>query len=276
LDADRQTVVSRIELPGKEAEAYKFVREAVEAFPELYFARLVVLGEGDSEQIVLPRMLQAAGEFPDMACISVVPLSGRHVHHFWRLLSSLDIPFVTLLDLDVGRYDGGWGRIRYARDQLVRHGGSLTAVSQHGLRLAAQVPQWNDPDEFILQSSKGREWLALLELCGVYFSSPLDLDLAMMSAYPLAYGGNSAVTEVGDDVLESVLGKAWILGKQQYSSNQQGLFDGYRRLFINGSKPAAHLGALSTLSDTELMAAIPESLSCLLEQVKAQLAELPE
>ena len=31
------------------------------AYPELYFARLVIFGEGDSEQIVLPRVLAAAG-----------------------------------------------------------------------------------------------------------------------------------------------------------------------------------------------------------------------
>lgn len=33
-------------MPPEEEEAYKFVREAVHAFPELYFSRLVVLGEG--------------------------------------------------------------------------------------------------------------------------------------------------------------------------------------------------------------------------------------
>jgi putative ATP-dependent endonuclease of the OLD family len=49
LDASRQTVVTTIQLPPESADAFKFVREAVEAFPELYFARLVVLGEGDSE-----------------------------------------------------------------------------------------------------------------------------------------------------------------------------------------------------------------------------------
>lgn len=37
--------------PNKKGEAYKFVREAIQAYPEVYFSRLVILGEGDSEQI---------------------------------------------------------------------------------------------------------------------------------------------------------------------------------------------------------------------------------
>lgn len=119
LDADRETVVKLIRLPPKQTDANKFVREAVKAFPELYFSRLVVLGEGDSEEVVLPRLLAAAGILADDASVSVVPLGGRHVNHFWRLLKGLQIPFVTLLDLDVSRHGGGWGRIKYAANEYV-------------------------------------------------------------------------------------------------------------------------------------------------------------
>jgi len=52
------------------------VKEAVLAFPELYFARLVVLGEGDSEEIVLPRAARALGLAFDQTFVSVVPLGG--------------------------------------------------------------------------------------------------------------------------------------------------------------------------------------------------------
>ena len=61
LDSTRQTRVSTIVMPPAGDEAHKFVREAVQAFPELYFSRMVVLGEGDSEGIVLPRLLRARG-----------------------------------------------------------------------------------------------------------------------------------------------------------------------------------------------------------------------
>ena len=77
LDEERRTTVSRITMPSG-AEAHKYVREAIQAFPELYFARLLILGEGDSEEVVLPRLLAARGILADDASISVVPLGGRH------------------------------------------------------------------------------------------------------------------------------------------------------------------------------------------------------
>ena len=38
-------------LPSSKSEEGKYVRQAVRAYPELYFAKLVVLGEGDSEPV---------------------------------------------------------------------------------------------------------------------------------------------------------------------------------------------------------------------------------
>jgi hypothetical protein len=52
--------------------------EAVKAYPEIYFAKLVVLGEGDSEQVILPKILEHYGQDIDAHSISVVPLDGRH------------------------------------------------------------------------------------------------------------------------------------------------------------------------------------------------------
>jgi putative ATP-dependent endonuclease of OLD family len=97
LDAQRRTTVATVAMPKTTDEAHKFVREALHAYPELYFARLVVLGEGDSEEIVLPRYLRVVDLEADATSISVVPLGGRHVNHFWRLLHGLGIPHVTLL-----------------------------------------------------------------------------------------------------------------------------------------------------------------------------------
>ena len=61
LTEKRRSKITTIQLPAKADEAHKFVREAIQAFPEIYFSRLVVLGEGDSEEIVLPRLLSAKG-----------------------------------------------------------------------------------------------------------------------------------------------------------------------------------------------------------------------
>ena len=54
---DCSTKVQYITLPNKEklGNQYKYTKEAVRAFPELYFANLVILGEGE-ELIITPIM----------------------------------------------------------------------------------------------------------------------------------------------------------------------------------------------------------------------------
>ena len=59
------TEVRSITLPDKEklSDQYKYIKEAVKAYPELYFAKLVILGEGDSEEIILPKFPRAKYNF---------------------------------------------------------------------------------------------------------------------------------------------------------------------------------------------------------------------
>jgi hypothetical protein len=54
------------------------------------------------------------------------------------------------------------------------------------------------------------------------------------------------------------------------------MFGEYHRMFNNGSKPACHLGALASLTDKELVSAMPEPMRRLLEGIKVKLAGLPE
>lgn len=93
LNRDTATAAVReITLPDDATEAGKYVREAVRAHPELYFARYVVLGEGDTEEVVLPRVAQARGVLLDASFVAMVPLGGRHTNHLWKLLNDLHIP----------------------------------------------------------------------------------------------------------------------------------------------------------------------------------------
>ena len=177
LDESRETQVTCIKLPDETDEAHKFVREAVQAFPEIYFSRLVVLGEGDSEEIVLPRLLQVKGAPVDESAITVAPLGGRHVNHFWRLLTALKIPFFTLLDLDVARHGAGWGRIKYVNDQFSKRQRRNKLPERYG------IPKWDDEKQKIRDYE---HYLDMLEKRGVFFSYPMDLDFAMLLAYPEA------------------------------------------------------------------------------------------
>ncbi len=184
LNAKRATVVNTIQMPAKTDEAHKFVREAVQAYPELYFSRLVILGEGDSEEVVIPRLLEAGGIGDDESSIVVVPLGGRRVNHFWRLLNALGIPHVTLLDLDLGRHQGGWGRVKSAANQLLLYlpsDGTITPASVSG------ITAWDGLPRLLEQSSNWPQWQPWLEGHGVFFASPLDLDFAMLTAFPDTY-----------------------------------------------------------------------------------------
>ncbi|WP_392872435.1 ATP-dependent endonuclease [Streptomyces sp. LN499] len=278
LNAARETTVRRIVLPDGEESAAKYVREAVQSYPELYFSRLVVLGEGDSEQVVLPRVLAAVGLTEDDASVSVVPLGGRHVNHFWRLLNELQIPHVTLLDLDAGRYHGGWGRVRNALKQM-----NAVRPRTYTEEAISELPKWNGDCDFpALFDPGGKDGygpVAGLEQQGVFFSHPVDLDLMLLAAYPDAYGvsptnpGES--TEPDQDTIVAVLGKSHV-HEERLPKDVRALFDVYHDKFDLGSKPAAHLAALADLDDEQLLKDLPEVLARLVEYVRTSLAELPE
>ncbi|MBD8605189.1 AAA family ATPase [Pseudomonas sp. CFBP 8771] len=271
LNRRRRTQVTIIQLPPKRSDAYKFVREAVQAFPELYFARLVVLGEGDSEEIVLPRILQAKGAPVDEFAVAIAPLGGRHVNHFWRLLSALGTPYITLLDLDVGRHQGGWGRVSYVRDQLEKYEPEDNLPS-HWERHA-----WNDPLVPVTTHHFFERNLVNLfdelEKRDVFFSWPLDLDFSMLCAFPDAFKAEAAPATQKNYV--AVLGENYF-NPGQYNEEQQSWFPAYHKLFKLSSKPAAHLDALANLSDRELLKALPASLHRLADRVIERLAESPE
>ena len=266
LDSDRTSSIKCIQLPEESDKAYKFVREAVQAFPEIYFSRMVVLGEGDSEEIVLPRIFNAKGIPIDESAITIAPLGGRHVNHFWRLLSQLDIPYVTLLDLDVGRFNGGWGRIKYANDKLAEFIPDKVLPKDH------IIPAWNDNKYFIKDYLN---YLSELEQRDVFFSYPMDLDFSMLKSYPSEFKLEDTEELPDEELIVSVLGKKYHK-PEQYSEDEQKLFASYHHLFKLDSKPANHLQALADLNDDKLLQNIPGELSRLADRVKEKLQEIPE
>lgn len=277
LDEDRQSQVRRIVLPAAGDDAAKFVREAVLAYPELYFSRLVILGEGDSEQVVLPRVLAAAGIAEDDASVTVVPLGGRHVNHFWRLLNELEIPHVTLLDLDTGRHQGGWGRVRNALKQITKQINKVKSGTSTKERIDA-LSKWDDDVEFPVFNDpgflEGRGPIYGLEQKGVYFSHPVDLDLMMLEAFPDAYDV-SADEQPEDSTVVAVLGKSHA-NEERLGKDVLALFGDYHAKFDLNSKPAMHLLALSTLTNEELLNDLPAMLKRMIDDLRVRLGALPE
>jgi putative ATP-dependent endonuclease of OLD family len=274
----RVSTVKKIKLPKGVGEEAKFVRGAMLAFPELYFARFALLVEGDSERVVLPRLAEALDLLIDPAFVAIVPLGGRHVQHFWRLLAQLDIPYATFLDLDLGRAGAGFGRIKTAIENLIEVGVpkvDLLKLDKGVLADAdfAKMHTWQDAEDREIL----RGWINCLKKYGVFFSEPLDLDLAMLKAFPEAY---EAVIPAGggprmeaDDAAKAVLGTKGP-GLTLYTGPYKDyppLFSAYRYHFLTQSKPATHLAALTHIKRASLKADMPKVLAEVLAHIAKSL-----
>lgn len=273
----RASSVKPIRLPAGGEEPVKFVRGAMLAYPELYFARFVLLVEGDSERILLPRLAEALDLLVDPAFVAIVPLGGRHVQHFWRLLSELGIPYATLLDLDLGREGGGFGRIKTALKQLIEAGAPKETLLEldDGTVLAdadlEEMHTWQGADE--VENLKG--WTGRLAKNGVFFSSPLDIDLLMLEAYPDAYkaivpkgGGPKLTVEKAAEVVLGSGGPGLTLYDGGYKALRE-LLPAYRYHFLTHSKPATHLAALVHVKQKALREKMPKVLTKVLSHVAA-------
>lgn len=275
----RTSTIKKVKLPKGLGEEVKFVRGAMLAYPELYFARFVVLVEGDSERIVLPRLAEALGLLIDPAFVAIVPLGGRHVQHFWRLLSDLGIPYATLLDLDLGREGGGFGRVKTALKNLLEVGvprAPLLTLNDGSQLSDAQLNNmhtWQDAD----QVGNLEGWATYLQQHGVYFSAPLDLDLMMLKAFPEAYeaiiplgGGPKMTPEAAAGVVLGAGGPGLSLYGSVFKP-EQALLPGYRYHFLTHSKPATHLAALTHVTSKTLRERTPPALVQLLKHVEKSL-----
>ena len=270
----RASSLKKIKLPKGDGEDAKFMRGAILAYPELYFARFVLLVEGDSERIVLPRLAEALDLLIDPAFVAIVPLGGRHVQHFWRLLTDLGIPYATLLDLDLGRDGGGFGRVKTAIQNLIDIGipKAKLLATNGGMLSDAELGEMHTWTE--IKHLEG--WADSLKLYRVFFSSPLDLDLAMLKAFPDAYkatvpaGGGPKSTQ--EQAEAAVFGAGpGVAAYETHFADYPPLLRDYRYHFLTRSKPATHLAALTHIKTSDLKKRMPAGLKEVLKHVSEKL-----
>lgn len=267
----RQSLVSSVKempLPAKGTEEDNFLHQVILSNPEIYFARLVIIGEGDSERIVIPRIAEAFGVSLDPSFVAFVPIGGRHAQHLWRLVKGLEIPCLTLLDFDLGRHNAGMGRIKNAVSWLMEEGCTFdpTVVLPTNDKLAPEtVDGWS-------------KWLRSL---GVYYSTYLDLDMMMIRAFPVAYKPKRDFDPTKDDsakLAKAVFGDSGPgnvdLARIGAIFSDQELFT-YKNLFKSRSKPASHYKALAALDNATIVANCPEPLKALIEAAKISLSPTP-
>ncbi len=284
------SVVKEILLPDKRDEKYKYIKGAIEAYPEIYFSRMVVLGEGESEQIVIPYMLEKVYQNADVLGISIAPLGGRHVNYFWKLLNDLNIPHITLLDLDRERYGGGWGRIKYAIEQLINIGQDRNELLTQNDGTVLSINDLKDMHNWdIDQKDELQFWINKLEQYNVYFSAPLDLDFMLLETFTTEYketvdeAYGPTIKNVGKiiDIENGRLSQAYkdrltkdikATLKEEggdghtYTQKQKKLMIWYKYLFLSRSKPSTHLTALPNCKIEEIKD-IPKPLRKIISKI---------
>lgn len=295
VDDKGYTNVCNITLPNKTDEQYKYVKEAVKAYPELYFAKLVILGEGDSEELILSKLWDKYNGDIDLSEISIVPLGGRHVNHFWRLLNDLKIPYITLLDLDKERYGGGWGRIQYVIKELLNIGYKREDILKlDNGEILSQENLDSMHDWEINENMEG--WMNYLENFRIFFSSPLDIDFLMLEKYENFYknilennegpeiklgehykkikdlseeekSSNEFQDRIFKDVKNSLKEKGG--SGETYSEKQKELMIWYNYFFLNRGKPTTHMLMLSSIPEENLKANLPDVFSKIFNKAKS-------
>jgi len=305
------STIQSLNLPDKEntVEAYRYVKLAVQVYPELYFAQLVVLGEGASEEIIIPRFLEANGECLDENGIAFVPLAGRFVHYLWNLLNQLRIPFITLLDLDRERTGGGWGRISYILGELnmidckvEKLPFGIKEINNDTLKELSTrlIENKNDAEEL-------DEYLENLERKHVYFSNPLDIDFLMLTHYsdeykhllkgtegpiiktqngqqkrvkeyePQNFSSKEYLNRAEEATRSALKGGVGVTAGESYSSSEKALMIWYVYFFLGRGKPTTHIQVLdgdedgSKLTDEKLLKKIPPVIKRLCGDVAKQL-----
>lgn len=254
------TKIRELELPSEKSDAYKFIKNGILLYPELYFSKLVIIGEGDSEEVVLTRIFNNYSGL-DKEEISVVPLGGRYIDYIWKLLNCLNIPCITLLDLDMERYQGGTERIKYILKSLEEFKGKNQSIVQ----LENELDNVNGDRSKLLEVAKK------LEEFDVFLSNPLDLDFMMLQSFPEEYKSNLSRGPQKNTSMERILNSV-LKGKRtsgdMYTSNEKELMRYYNTLFLNIGKPITHIEALDKIDDEKLREQLPETLKCLVECAK--------
>ena len=131
---------------------------------------------------------------------------------------------------------------------------------------------WDSSNWEVLSS-----WIRLLEGYGIYFSSPLDLDMAMLVSFPGAYkatipadGGPSLTPDEAVKIVLGTGGKGFDDYKGKFANSKDHM-PAYRYHFLTRSKPATHLAALAQLDDHALSEGMPEVYERLVAHVDEKL-----
>ena len=267
---DNTTMIKSIELPDETEEAFKYVKEAVRRYPELYFSKVVILVEGDSEVLIIPKIFETPDTSIDKDYISVVPLGGKYVNYFWKLLSSLKIPHITLLDFDI--YKKIIDPIEYVSKELVRYRDDVF-IGKINLKNIKKESLKQQPLEIKLKIIK------ILEKYNIFFSYPLDFDYLMLKSFADEYkkiyesktpkGGEPNVIKHKEEsdyeerlnkFIQSIFSSNFNTKDSIFSTIEEKELLAWHKYLFSDNKPTVHFLFLSQIDSDDFIERIPNVL----------------
>lgn len=290
------TMVTSIDIPKNEIERYKFIKDDFRKNPFVYFSKLVIIVEGDSEQYILPKFLKLKNLDFDEKYITIFSLNSRFVSGAWKLFSNLRIPYLTYIDLDNERSCGGYNKIATIFENLKEANKLEDVYLESGKKLFKD--HIIDKVKKYKVDKNIRDWVSYLNNNhNVFFSEPIDVDFVMLKNYKDLYiksleknegpivKGVGKVKEIEDNgdftnasyiskkqnALEHVLKDGGGDGSS-FTEEEKRLMIWYDYFFLSNSKPVSHFKALNDINDTVLNENIPDCINKLIEAVKNELS----
>jgi hypothetical protein len=192
------------------------------------------------------------------------------------LLEELHIPYITLLDLDIAREGGGWGRVKYALQQLIKidvckkelleiEGGKFLSDEE-----LEKMHTWSLTEKDAVKNLNS--WATMLKQYNIFYSNPLDLDFLMLTHYTEFYkkaipkGGGPRIpdkTKEAAEFDEKVKSAVQATLKSEkatgeiYTAAEKELMIWYNYHFLGRGKPTTHIEVLSSMSDKEIKDNLP-------------------
>jgi putative ATP-dependent endonuclease of OLD family len=128
-------------------------------------------------------------------------------------------------------------------------------------------------DSDLLDEVADHDWLKALREEAIFFSSPLDIDFAMLSAFPEAYQHPNPGGRGPRGDADAIRNKKVVTLKtggdpELYDDAFDDEFKWYPYLFLSRSKPETHIAALARIEDDDLAENAPPELKALIAHLR--------
>ena len=294
-EIDFTSSVTNVNIPKDALEAYKLIKETIQKHPQLYFSKIVILVEGDTEKYVIPKLLKARDIDLDLNSISILTLDSRFVDKMWYVLKNLNIKYITFIDLDNERKCGGYHKLKYLLSNIKKLDLEIDEKFHDGKNIFDNdISKALEDSPFDLENKYFMDLICFLENKDIIFSYPLDFDFMMLKSYRDKYINSLDNNETGPKIknltnLKDILDISQIINNTEYldklkiavqhSLKDEGgngesfkndihLLIWYDYFFLGKGKVNTHFKVFSKITEKEINDNLPTQLIVLIKKIE--------